>query len=103
MAAGVTYTGAGGIYTARETAFRFAHKEFLWLLCIIAPAIVLFTCFNVWREKHLERFAQPGLIDKLIADASFSKHLIKFILLSLAFEFIVIAFAGPQIGTRRKR
>ncbi len=87
----------------RETAFRFAHKEFLWLLCIVAPALVLFTYFNVWREKHLERFAQPGLIDKLIADASFGKHLIKFILLSLAFEFIVIAFAGPQIGTRQEK
>jgi Ca-activated chloride channel family protein len=87
----------------RETAFRFAHKEFLWGLCIVAPAIVLFTIFHNWREKHLERFAQPWLIDPLIPDASFGKHLTKFILLSLAFEFVVIGFAGPQIGTKQEK
>lgn len=87
----------------RETAFRFAHKEFLWSLCILAPAIVLFTIYNVWREHHLERFAQPALIDKLIEESSFGKQLVKFILLSLAFEFIAIAFAGPQIGTRQEK
>src|SRR2546430_14344997 len=74
----------------RETAFRFSHRNYLWLLCLIAPAMVLFTFFHTWREKHLERFAHSSLIDALIPDSSFDKHLIKFILLSLAFEFTVI-------------
>lgn len=86
-----------------ETAFRFAHKDFLWALCLMAPALVLFTFFHVWRETHLERFARPGLLDALIPDSSFNKLLLKFILLALAFEFIVIGFAGPQIGTKQEK
>jgi Ca-activated chloride channel family protein len=87
----------------RETVFRFAHKEHLWLLCFVAPAILLFTWFNIWRERGLSRFADSSLVDKLIPDSSVNKHLIKFILLALAFEFVVIGFAGPQIGTRQEK
>jgi Ca-activated chloride channel family protein len=86
-----------------ETAFRFAHKDYLWLLCAMAPALILFTVFHNWRETHLERFARPGLLDALIPESSFNKLLAKFILLALAFEFIVIGFAGPQIGTKQEK
>jgi len=87
----------------REEAFRFAHKEFLWMLCAMAPALILFTAFHVWRETNLHRFAKPGLLDQLIPESSFNKLLFKFILLGLAFEFIVIGFAGPQIGTKQEK
>jgi len=87
----------------RETAFRFSHKEYLWGMCILAPAIVVFTFFHVWREKNLGRFASESLIDLLIPDSSFDKHIVKFILLSLAFEFVMIGFAGPQIGTKQEK
>lgn len=87
----------------REDAFRFAHKDYLWALCAMAPALVLFTFFHVWREHNLERFAQPGLLDALIPDSSFNKLLLKFILIALAFEFIVIGFAGPQVGTKQEK
>jgi Ca-activated chloride channel homolog len=87
----------------REDAFRFAHKEYLWLLCAMAPALILFTFFHLWREQNLERFAKPQLLDQLIPESSFNKLLTKFILLSLAFEFIVLGFAGPQIGTKQER
>lgn len=87
----------------REEAFRFAHKEYLWLLCTMAPALILFTHFHNWREKNLERFAKPGLLDQLIPESSFNKLLAKFILLALAFEFIAIGFAGPQIGTKQEK
>ncbi|HWB64151.1 MAG TPA: VWA domain-containing protein, partial [Chitinophagales bacterium] len=87
----------------RETVFRFAHKDYLWLLCALAPAIILFTYFNVWRENHLLRFGNVGLIDRLIPDSSFYKHLVKFILFALAFEFVVIGFAAPQLGTHQEK
>jgi Ca-activated chloride channel homolog len=86
-----------------EEAFRFAHKDYLWLLCSLAPAIVLFTIFHNWREANLERFANHALIDELIPESSFNKHLLKFILLSLALEFVIIGFAGPQIGTKQEK
>lgn len=87
----------------RETVFRFAHKQYLWLLCLLAPAIVLFTYYNTWREGRLERFAKPELIDSLIPDSSFYKHLAKFLLIAFAFEFLVIGFSGPQLGSRQEK
>ena len=87
----------------REQAFRFAHKEYLWFLCALAPALVLFTIYHNWRETNLERFAKPALIDQLIPESSFNMVLTKFILLSLAFEFVVVGFAGPQIGNKQEK
>ena len=87
----------------REDAFKFAHRAYLWLLCAVAPALILFTAFQVWRERNLERFARPGLLDQLIPESSFNKLLLKFILLGLAFEFIILGFAGPQIGTKQEK
>ena len=87
----------------REQAFRFAHKDYLWFLCALAPALVLFTIYHNWRETHLERFAKPALLDALIPESSFNMVLTKFILLSLAFEFVVIGFAGPQIGNKQEK
>ena len=87
----------------REDAFKFAHRAYLWLLCAVAPALILFTAFQVWRERNLERFARPGLLDQLIPESSFNKLLLKFILLGLAFEFIILGFSGPQIGTKQEK
>ena len=87
----------------QEQAFRFSHKGFLWLLCALAPAMVLFTFFHTWREHNLEKFADSSLIDQLIPQSSFDKLLAKFILLCVAFEFVVIGFAGPQIGTKQEK
>ena len=93
----------GVLILMREDAFKFAHKEYLWGLCALAPAFILFTVFHIWRERNLERFAQPALLDALIPESSFNKLLLKFILLSLAYEFVVIGFAGPEIGTKQDK
>ncbi len=87
----------------REEAFRFEFKEYLWLLGAIAPMLILFLLFQYWRKKNLDRFANSYLLAQLTPDISFNKHLIKFILLSLAFEFMVIGFANPQVGTRQEK
>ena len=87
----------------REEAFRFEHKEYLWLLAAVAPMLVLFLLFQNWRKKNLDRFANSSLLAQLTPDISFNKHLLKFILLSLAFEFMVIGFANPQVGTKQEK
>jgi Ca-activated chloride channel family protein len=87
----------------REEAFRFEHKQYLWLLAIVVPMLVLFFVFQGWRTKNLARFAKSSLLEQLTPDISFNKHLLKFLLLSLAFEFIVIGFANPQIGTKQEK
>ena len=87
----------------REEAFRFEHKEYLWGLAVVAPMLGLFLLFQNWRTKNLERFANSALLQQLTPDISFNKHLIKFILLALAFEFVVIGFANPQVGTKQEK
>lgn len=87
----------------REEAFRFQHKIYLWGLAAIVPAIILFLLFQNWRTKNLNRFANSSLLEQLTPEISFDKHLVKFILLALAFEFIVIGFANPQVGTKQEK
>lgn len=87
----------------REEAFRFEHKEYLWLLTAVAPMLALFLLFQNWRNKNLQRFANSSLLQQLAPEVSFNKHLIKFILLTLAFQMIVIGFANPQVGTKQEK
>ncbi len=87
----------------REEAFRFQHKIYLWGLAALAPMVILFLFFQNWRNRNLKRFAHSSLLEQLTPDVSFNKHLIKFILLSLAFEMIVIGFANPQVGTKQEK
>lgn len=87
----------------REEAFRFQHKIYLWGLAALVPMAILFLFFQNWRSKNLKRFANSSLLEQLTPEISFNKHLIKFILLSLAFELIVIGFANPQVGTKQEK
>ncbi len=87
----------------REEAFRFQHREYLWGLTALAPLMLLFLYFQFWRSRNLARFANASLLQQLTPNISFNKHLLKFILLSLAFEFIVIGFANPQVGTKQEK
>jgi len=87
----------------REEAFRFQHKIYLWGLAAVVPVTILFLLFQNWRTRNLNRFANSSLLEQLTPDISFDKHLLKFILLALAFEFIVIGFANPQVGTKQEK
>ncbi|HLP50305.1 MAG TPA: VWA domain-containing protein [Chitinophagales bacterium] len=87
----------------REEAFRFEHKEYLWVLWAVVPMLLLFLYFQNWRSRNLAKFANSSLLGQLTPDVSFNKHLLKFILLSLAFQFIVIGFANPQVGTKQEK
>lgn len=87
----------------KEEAFRFQYKEYLWLLALVVPLIFVFLFFQRWRKTNLDKFANSLLLNQLAAEVSFNKHLLKFILLSLAFEFVVIGFANPQVGTKQEK
>ncbi len=87
----------------QEQACRFDHKEYLWLLCGIVPAVILFFTYQNWKSKKQKAFAWGELFSQLTTGISYGRQLLKFILLLLAFEFIVIGFANPQIGTRQEK
>ncbi|HLP19120.1 MAG TPA: VWA domain-containing protein, partial [Chitinophagales bacterium] len=72
-------------------------------LWAVVPMLLLFLYFQNWRSRNLAKFANSSLLGQLTPDVSFNKHLLKFILLSLAFQFIVIGFANPQVGTKQEK
>ncbi|GDX51429.1 membrane protein [Bacteroidota bacterium] len=82
--------------------FRFEHLEYLWLLFAVIPIAGLFIFFFLWRKRAIRKFGNTSLVLQLIPDFSNRKPLAKFILLSLAYIFIVFGFANPQIGTKQE-
>jgi Ca-activated chloride channel family protein len=83
--------------------FRFEHIEYLWLLTALIPLALLFIFFQRWRSKAVKTFGKPALVTQLIPDLSNASHVVKFALLALAYTFIVLGFANPQIGTKQEK
>lgn len=83
--------------------FRFEHIEYLWLLLAVVPVAGLFLFFFLWRRRAISKIGNTLLVLQLIPCFSNSRHVVKFILLTLAYVFIILGFANPQLGTRQKK
>lgn len=83
--------------------FRFEHIEYLWMLMAVIPVAVLFVLFFLWRKKAIAKFGETSLVLQLIPDFSNSKHVTKFLLILLAYVFVILGFANPQIGTKQEK
>lgn len=94
---------AAALLLTREEAFRYEHIMYLHGLWIILPLIGFFIIDRIWKDKRIKAFGAPHLVNRLMADYSPGKALLKFILAALALEFIIIGFANPQVGTRQEK
>ena len=83
--------------------FRFEHKEYLLLLLLLIPLLLVFLFFQRWRKKSIARFGIASLVYQLIPDFSNGKHILKFVLLSLAFVFLILGIANPQVGSKQEK
>jgi Ca-activated chloride channel family protein len=83
--------------------FRFEHKEYLLLLLVLIPILLLFLWAQRQRKKSLAKFGTTTLIAQLAPDLSNSKHVLKFVLLSLSYVFLVLGIASPQLGTKQEK
>jgi Ca-activated chloride channel family protein len=83
--------------------FRFANISFLYLLALIPVFTVLLVLFLVWRKKALNRFGEFHLIHRLIPEFSTGRLVFKFVLLMIAFTFLVLALADPQTGSKMEK
>ena len=82
--------------------FKFERIEILYLLAIIPLLIILFFIGFRMKRKALDRFATKELWNILIPMVSFFKSGLKFSLLILALIFLIIAAAGPRVGSKLK-
>jgi len=80
--------------------FRFAHSFFLYGLLLIPLFTALFVMMLIWRKNSLKKFGDWNVIRPLIPDISTERPILKFVLLMLAFVFLVIGLADPQIGLK---
>src|SRR5215217_5618087 len=83
--------------------FRFEHIDYLWLLLAAIPLMMLFIFFFFWRKNAIRKFGNTSLVLQLIPDFSNRKQVLKFFLFLLAYSFIVLGFANPQIGTKTEK
>lgn len=74
--------------------------KYLRLLLIIPVLVVIFLLYQYWKNRKQKQFADLNLLDKLSPEKSVFKSVIKLIVLSLAFFFLILALANPRIGTK---
>ncbi|MFP4527000.1 MAG: vWA domain-containing protein [Candidatus Kapaibacterium sp.] len=79
---------------------RLEHIDFLWGLLAIPLFVMLFYIARLARRNAIRRFGDPEIVLRLFPDISPYKPLIKFTLAALAFAFIVVGIANPQIGSK---
>ncbi len=79
---------------------RFAHIEFLWGLAAIPVFILLFTRISRWKKKAISGLGDKNVVTMMIPQVSFSRPWLKFILFTVAYAFLIIGIADPQIGSK---
>ncbi|MEG1937266.1 MAG: VWA domain-containing protein [Rikenellaceae bacterium] len=82
--------------------FRFASPEYFYALLLLPLFIALLIYIRKEYIKRLKRFGNIETLRLLMPDAAWGKIRDKFLLVALAFVFIVIALARPQTGSKLK-
>ncbi len=83
--------------------FRFEHLDHFYALALIPVLTIFFIWMRRKRLKAVLRFGEPDLVKRLMPQVSSIKHQLKFGILMLVFGLLVIAWANPQLGTKREK
>ncbi len=80
---------------------KFATPEWLYLLFLIPCLLIFFIRMRKRKQKDLQRFGHPDLLQKLSSSSSGLKGSPRrFIFFLLALSLLILALARPQWGTR---
>lgn len=79
---------------------KFEHAEYLNLLWLLVPLLLLFAFYILWQKKTLKKFATQQAIEKLAPNKSFLKPYFKFLIITLSLIALSFGLANPQIGTK---
>lgn len=82
--------------------FRLEREEMLWFYVAVPVLIALFTLSLLLRKRAMKRFAEMDMWEYLSPEAPVARYQFKFWLSIAAFCFIVLALAGPGIGSSLK-
>ena len=79
---------------------RFAHSEYFYALFLVLFFILLYWMYNNWKRKAKRRFGDANVIGSLMPRVSDGKPLVKFLLIIMAYIFLVIGIVDPQVGSK---
>ncbi len=82
---------------------RFAHIEFFWALLLVFLLLFMFWYYNNWKKRAQRTIGDDKTVNRLIERKSDFKPLLKFILLVLAYIFLVIGLVDPRIGSKLEK
>lgn len=80
--------------------YQFAQYQYLWLLLGVPLLIAGYGLYRALRKRTLSRLGDRQLVEGLMPSWSGAKGWVKAVLFSLAFAFLVIGLARPQIGAK---
>ena len=80
--------------------FQLEEKIWITAFAIIPIMGLVFMLFTIWKSKKQRKFAEARLLERLSPNRSLFKSILKFVVLSLAIAFIIIALINPKIGTK---
>ncbi|MFN0200402.1 MAG: VWA domain-containing protein [Bacteroidia bacterium] len=80
--------------------FQFQHTHYLLYLLMLLPIIATFVGYLRWRQAAIARIGDKSLVQQLMP--FFSEKLLKrkAVLFMMAWFFLVISLANPQLGTK---
>jgi Ca-activated chloride channel family protein len=79
---------------------HFAHSEYLYGLILLPFVVVVFLRAVRLSRRALERFGNPVLLQRLMSERGVYKRGLKFTLVFVAFGFLILGIANPQVGTK---
>lgn len=82
---------------------RFAHPEYIYALILVVFFTAIYFYYQRWKAKAGQRFGDQEVVKRLVPRLSEGKPLIKFILLIIAFIFLVVGIMDPQIGSKLEK
>lgn len=80
--------------------FQFANINYLYGLAIVPLLVILLWIGNIIRKRSVKKFGDPEVISVLMDDASPSRPIAKYLILTIALSALIIGIAGPQVGSK---
>ncbi len=80
--------------------FRFANIEYLYAIGFLPLFWLVYVLVRSWRRRTIRRIGDPQLVEQLMEGVAQSRPGIKLFLFSLAWTFLVLGLARPQLGAK---
>ena len=82
---------------------RFANTEYFYALILVLVFVLLYWFYNNWRKRAKKRFGDEKVIKGLMPTVSEAKPLLKFVLIIVAYVFLIIGIVDPQVGSKLEK